>query len=279
MFNDEWMRKKGFLEKTGMTARDLVASGLSGELLSIESSEPVEAAVRLMGEHDFSQISITQRPASGGIAERDPPLRGAGQGSAGQVAAGRDDHAAGVPFVDISTPVDAAVDDDHAAEPGGAGARFQDRQDVHHHPVGHHSSAVLIAATPDECLTSFPRLSQFIDCPCPSGRPSSRRWKPGRKSTTSRSSGRACGYACYQVAQHDRRRRVFELGSGYGYSTAFFARALKENGGGVSTTSSGIRTSRPARASTWPRSARRRVTYHNGEAVERFEAALTDPST
>src|SRR6187399_2362612 len=42
MFNDEWMRAKGFLEITGMTVRDLVASGLSGELCSIEASEPVE---------------------------------------------------------------------------------------------------------------------------------------------------------------------------------------------------------------------------------------------
>src|SRR3954462_5316303 len=41
MFNDEWMREKGFFEKTGMTARDLVASGVSGELLSIESCEQV----------------------------------------------------------------------------------------------------------------------------------------------------------------------------------------------------------------------------------------------
>src|ERR687892_741753 len=36
MYNDEWMSEKGFLEKTGMTARDLVASGLSGELLALE---------------------------------------------------------------------------------------------------------------------------------------------------------------------------------------------------------------------------------------------------
>jgi len=27
-------------------------------------------------------------------------------------------------------------------------------------------------------------------------------------------------------------QRVFELGSGYGYSTAWFARAVRENGGG-----------------------------------------------
>ena len=58
MFNDEWMREKGFLEKSGLRAADLVASGLSGELLSIEATQPVEAAVHLMREHDFSQISI-----------------------------------------------------------------------------------------------------------------------------------------------------------------------------------------------------------------------------
>src|SRR6201988_4089162 len=32
MFNDDWMREKGFLEKSGRTGRDLVDIGLSGEL-------------------------------------------------------------------------------------------------------------------------------------------------------------------------------------------------------------------------------------------------------
>jgi cystathionine beta-synthase len=59
MFNDDWMREKGFLEKSGMTARDLVAAGVSGELRALEFNEPVEHAVRVMSEHDFSQISIT----------------------------------------------------------------------------------------------------------------------------------------------------------------------------------------------------------------------------
>ena len=59
MFNDDWMREKGFLESSGMTARDMVALGLSGELRSIECNEPVEHALTLMSEHDFSQISIT----------------------------------------------------------------------------------------------------------------------------------------------------------------------------------------------------------------------------
>jgi cystathionine beta-synthase len=60
MFNDEWMRAKGFLEVTGMTARDLVALGVSGELYAVEAARPVEEAIRVMSDNDFSQISITR---------------------------------------------------------------------------------------------------------------------------------------------------------------------------------------------------------------------------
>jgi cystathionine beta-synthase len=106
MFNDEWMREKGFFEKTGMTARDLVASGLSGELRSIESSEPVTAAVTLMSEHDFSQISITRDGRLVGSLNEthlyqelvgDPAVKLQSVERIMQPA---------FPFVDISTPVD-----------------------------------------------------------------------------------------------------------------------------------------------------------------------------
>ena len=45
--------------------------------------------------------------------------------------------------------------------------------------------------------------------------------------------GPASGYLCYLTAKLIGARRIFELGSGYGYSTAWFARAVQENGGGV----------------------------------------------
>lgn len=45
--------------------------------------------------------------------------------------------------------------------------------------------------------------------------------------------GPVCGYYCYQLARMINARSIFELGSGYGYSTAWFAKALRENGGGV----------------------------------------------
>jgi cystathionine beta-synthase len=106
MFNDEWMREKGFLERTGMTARDLVATGMSGELLALEGTETVEAAVRLMSEHDFSQISITREGRLvGSLNEahlytelvRDATVRESPVEAIMQPA---------FPFVDISTPVE-----------------------------------------------------------------------------------------------------------------------------------------------------------------------------
>jgi cystathionine beta-synthase len=106
MFSDDWMREKGFLEKSGMTARDLVALGLSGELCSLESNEPVEHAVTLMSEHDFSQISITRdRRVVGSLNDlhlynelvNNPAVKREPVESIMQTA---------FPYVDISTPVD-----------------------------------------------------------------------------------------------------------------------------------------------------------------------------
>lgn len=45
--------------------------------------------------------------------------------------------------------------------------------------------------------------------------------------------GPAAGYFCYLLARLSGARSVFELGSGFGYSTAWFARAVQENGGGT----------------------------------------------
>jgi predicted O-methyltransferase YrrM len=44
--------------------------------------------------------------------------------------------------------------------------------------------------------------------------------------------GPAAGNVCYQIARMIGAREIFEMGSGYGYSTAWFAKAVQENGGG-----------------------------------------------
>jgi caffeoyl-CoA O-methyltransferase len=45
--------------------------------------------------------------------------------------------------------------------------------------------------------------------------------------------GPAAGQLCYLLTRISGARTVFEMGSGYGYSTAWFARGVKENGGGI----------------------------------------------
>ncbi len=106
MYNDEWMRARGFLEVSGMTARDLVAMGMSGELFSVEAARPVEEAIRLMSHHDFSQICITKGGRLiGSLNEthlyeeivRDPDVKKKPVEAIMQPA---------FPFVDASTPVE-----------------------------------------------------------------------------------------------------------------------------------------------------------------------------
>ena len=105
MFNDEWMRSKGFLEVSGMTARDLVEFRVSGELQTIEAARPVEEAIRVMSDHDFSQICVTRAGRIiGSLNEahlyeefvRDPACKSKSVEEIMQPA---------FPFVDASTPV------------------------------------------------------------------------------------------------------------------------------------------------------------------------------
>jgi cystathionine beta-synthase len=106
MFNDDWMREKGFFEKSGMTARDLVASGVSGELLSIEGHQPVEAAVRLMADHDFSQISIIHGGRLVGSLNETHLYSELVKNTAIKSEPVESIMQPAFPFVDVSTPID-----------------------------------------------------------------------------------------------------------------------------------------------------------------------------
>ena len=81
--------------------------------------------------------------------------------------------------------------------------------------------------------------------------------------------GPACGYYCYQLARMINAKQIFELGSGYGYSTAWFARAVKENGGGrVHHTVWDDKLSQQAQRHLSALGYTDLVQFHNAEAVE-----------
>lgn len=86
--------------------------------------------------------------------------------------------------------------------------------------------------------------------------------------------GPVCGYYCYQLARMIDARSVFELGSGYGYSTAWFAKAVKENGGGiVHHTVWDEELSRRAREHLTALDSAHVVEFHVAEAVETLRQA------
>jgi len=107
MFNDDWMRAKGYLEPTGLTARDLVATKKAAPLVAIECSETVARAAHVMTEHGFSQVPvISNGRIVGSINEtrlyseivRNPEVKRGPVEAIMQPA---------FPFADISTDVDA----------------------------------------------------------------------------------------------------------------------------------------------------------------------------
>ncbi len=106
MFNDDWMRSKGFFDKKGLTAKDLVNINAGGELVTIDATDTVEKALTLMNSLDISQIPITNdKRIIGSINENklfdaiinNPEIK---QKSVSEFME------AAFPFADISTPVD-----------------------------------------------------------------------------------------------------------------------------------------------------------------------------
>jgi cystathionine beta-synthase len=107
MFNNDWMRKMGYLDKSGLTARDLVTAKKTVPMLSIEHSDTIAHAVDVMASHEFSQIPVTQGGRLVGSVNEsrlyaalvaDPAVRTASVDSIMEPA---------FPFADISTGIDA----------------------------------------------------------------------------------------------------------------------------------------------------------------------------
>jgi len=106
MFNDDWMREKGYIDKSGLTAKELVKNSKIQELICIESSKTINEAIKLMHAMDISQIPVTQdKRIVGSISEahlfnkvtKNPEIRNQALETIMQPA---------FPFADITTPMD-----------------------------------------------------------------------------------------------------------------------------------------------------------------------------
>jgi predicted O-methyltransferase YrrM len=119
-----------------------------------------------------------------------------------------------------------------------------------------------------------PELSPYLDGLVPARHPELARMEAVATKADFPIIGPAAGQLCYLVARLVGARSVFELGSGFGYSTAWFARAVKENGGGIvhHTVWDDALSSR-ARLHLAAMGLERLVRFHVGEAVEALRQA------
>jgi len=106
MFNDEWMLEKGFFDKKGLVAKDFVNTNTNGQLITIEMSDTIGNAIKLMSKMDISQIPVTHdKRVVGSLNESllyakivsNPEIKNQKVETIMQPA---------FPFVDISAPID-----------------------------------------------------------------------------------------------------------------------------------------------------------------------------
>jgi len=105
MFNPEWMKRMGYEDVGGPTARDLVANKKVADIVGVEVTATVAQAVARMNDNDFSQIPVTlEKRIVGSLSAshayscivRDPSITTESVKTIMQQA---------FPFVDIETPV------------------------------------------------------------------------------------------------------------------------------------------------------------------------------
>jgi caffeoyl-CoA O-methyltransferase len=89
-----------------------------------------------------------------------------------------------------------------------------------------------IASSGDKMETTLENLETYLDSLVPARSAEMQAMEEYARQTDFPIIGPASGQFCYLIARLIAARRIFELGSGYGYSTSWFARAVKENGGG-----------------------------------------------
>lgn len=119
-----------------------------------------------------------------------------------------------------------------------------------------------------------PQLSPYLDGLVPPRPPEMAAMEADAAKTDFPIIGPAAGHVCYLIARLIGARSVFELGSGFGYSTAWFARAVRDNGGGVVHHSVWEdELSRRARGHLSALGLADLVTFHVGESVAALRAS------
>jgi cystathionine beta-synthase len=105
MFNSEWMMRMGYLDKSGLTAADLVGNK-HGELITVSGDTSVGATAMMMQTHNFSQMPVSEGGRVVGAISESHLLQAVVGNPGIKDTPVREIMQQAFPFADISTPVD-----------------------------------------------------------------------------------------------------------------------------------------------------------------------------
>jgi len=106
MFNDDWMRKMGYLDKTGMTALDIVSHRKHIDITSIDKNETVANAMKLMLANNYSQLPVTSDGRIIGSIFENKIMNFLLKSPEKKDIRVEEIMGAALPFVDITTPIE-----------------------------------------------------------------------------------------------------------------------------------------------------------------------------
>ena len=61
MYNEDWLRERGFLKDEKLTARDIIRKKESQEIITIDCEKTVLEAINVIKSLNISQIPVTQK--------------------------------------------------------------------------------------------------------------------------------------------------------------------------------------------------------------------------
>jgi len=106
MFNDDWMRERGFIRDGKLCAQDIVRRKESDKFVTLDSGQLVHDAITLMRKLNISQIPVTREGEIAGKLMESALLSALLENPAAKSQSIESVMTESFPYVDINTPID-----------------------------------------------------------------------------------------------------------------------------------------------------------------------------
>ncbi|WP_158795923.1 pyridoxal-phosphate dependent enzyme [Pedobacter sp. L105] len=106
MYNEDWLRERGFLTDEKLTAKSILAKKEHTEIITIDCEKTIVEAINTMNSLNISQIPVTQQGMIVGKLAEGDILRALMENPALKSASVKEIMTATFPFVDLNTSID-----------------------------------------------------------------------------------------------------------------------------------------------------------------------------